>query len=102
MRNSFIKRILRLIIRAKRREDDQVAVCDRAEARVPGEGRDIYSSIMRSEVKTATEEEIDSTVDAIASIVEGAEVNTDETDPDWRERRERTIVISQENLDTRW
>ena len=96
---SFIKRMLRLVTGARRREDNNVIVSERPEVEVPRVGEDIYSSIMKSGLKTATEEDIDSTVAAIAFIVEGTESDTDEKGPEWPERRAKIIVICHEILE---
>ncbi|MFW9806572.1 MAG: hypothetical protein ACFFFK_07580 [Candidatus Thorarchaeota archaeon] len=99
MGTSFIKRMLRLVTGSKRREDTNVTVVERPKVDVPRVGEDIYDSIMKPVAKTATEEDIDSTVAAIAFIMEGIESDTDKTDPEWPERRDRIIIVCHEILE---
>jgi len=91
--------MLTLVTGARRREDTNVTVFETPEVDVPRVGEDIYDSIMKPIAKTATEEDIDSTVAAIAFIVEVTESDTDETDPEWPERRDKIIIICHEILE---
>ncbi|MDY6911451.1 MAG: hypothetical protein SVM79_03730 [Chloroflexota bacterium] len=62
--------------------------------------RDIYISIMMPEVKAATEDDINSTVSSILSVVDQSEFTSEEVDPEWEGRRTRIIATCKEILES--